>query len=32
MFDLLTVEYVWERLQPMMDKVFIDCAFVSNKK
>ena len=27
MFDLLTVDYVWERLQPMMDKVFIDCAF-----
>ena len=23
LFDLLSVEYVWERLQPMMDEVFI---------
>ena len=23
LFDLLTVEHVWERLQPMMDEAFI---------
>lgn len=27
LFDLLSVEYVWERLQPMMDEAFINCAF-----